>query len=157
MHGRKIARTIRFAAQSALASVLALPLGLGLAQAFDSSWLEQNFWLRPMRDDAETARIDVAYLRANTGPALCETLSLCYWAGKPAAADVFNLSQQFLTGARDERPFLRMLETHSFAVMQFEARSSLSFPGDVRAIIARNYRIDRTTDNGVFMVPKDAN
>ena len=33
------------------------------------------------------------------GPALCEMLSLCYWAGKRAEVDVFNLGQAY----RDRR------------------------------------------------------
>jgi hypothetical protein len=82
-------------------------------------------------------------------------LSLCYWAGKPATADVFNLNQQFLTGARDDGPFVRMIEAHVFAVIQFDLPSPLPFRADAQAAIERNYKIDRTSDNGVFMVPKN--
>ncbi len=45
---------------------------------------------------------EIALIRAADGPVLCEMLSLCYWAGKPAEADVFNLEQAYLTGARSD-------------------------------------------------------
>ena len=107
-----------------------------------------------MQSEADLARSDIAYLHAHDGPVLCEMLSLCYWAGKPAAVDVFNLDQQFRTGARDEGPFLAMLNARAFAVLQLDSLSPFPFPERVRATVERNYRVDRTNDDGVFLVPK---
>jgi hypothetical protein len=141
-------------ARSALALALVIPLALGLWRSFDPAWLDDGFWLHPLREDAETARADISYLQTQKGPAVCEMLSLCYWAGKPATVDVFNLDQQFLTGARDERAFIKAIDARSFAVIQVDSPASLSFPAAVQSAIERNYRIDATSDNGAFMVPR---
>jgi hypothetical protein len=141
-------------ARPVLALCLVLPLAIGTALAATPDWLERDFWLRPMADDAALAQTDIAYLRAHQGPALCEMLSLCYWAGKPPTVDVFNLSQQFLTGARSEISFVAMLNERQFAVIQFDAMSPFPFSQLVQSALQKNYRIDRENDDGVFLVPR---
>ncbi len=143
-------------ARPVLAVVLVVPLAVGLARAFDSDWLERDFWLHPLRDETELARSDIAYLRGHNGPALCEMLSLCYWAGMAATVDTFNLNQQFLIGVRDERPFIRLLDARAFSVIQLDTLSPPAFPAQVQAAVQRNYRVDRTNDEGVFLVPGKA-
>jgi hypothetical protein len=138
-----------------LALVLALPLALETARAYDSDWLERDFWLHPMRDEAGLGESDIAYLRAHRGPAICEMLSLCFWAEKPASVDVFNLEQQFLTYRRDMGGFTRLLNARVFAVIQLDSLSS--FPAQIQSAILHNYRVDRTNDDGVFLIPKTAN
>jgi dolichyl-phosphate-mannose-protein mannosyltransferase len=138
-----------------LALVLALPLALETARAYDSSWLERDFWLHPMRDEAGIGESDIAYLRAHKGPAICEMLSLCYWAAKPASVDVFNLEQQFLTHRRDMGAFVRLLNARAFAVIQLDSLSP--FPAQVQSAIRQNYHVDRTNDDGLFLIPKTAN
>jgi hypothetical protein len=80
-------------------------------------------------------------------------LSLCYWAGKPEAVDVFNLDQQFLTGARETEAFVAMLKAKRFAGIQFDSLSPFPFPTSVELTIRDDYRIDRSNDDGVFLVP----
>ena len=41
---------------------------------------------------AREAPLDIAFLEVHPGPALCEDLTLCYWAEKSGPVDVFNLS-----------------------------------------------------------------
>src|SRR4029077_10586400 len=68
---------------SALAASLYLaPMVFGLWQKSDPSWLTAQFCTNPMRDEADTAQADVASLRERVGGAACESLPLCYWAGK---------------------------------------------------------------------------
>ena len=141
-------------ARPVLAAALVLPLSSGLARVFDSDWLEQDFWLRPLHDETALAGSDIAYLRAHRGPAICEMLSLCYWAGKAPAVDVFNLNEQFVTGARGEGPFIGLLNARAFAVIQLDALSPFPFPAEVQAAMQRNYRVDRDTDDGAFLVPR---
>jgi hypothetical protein len=145
---------LKFAyAQAALATVVLLPLALGLFPAFDSARLDADFWLHPMRDETELAGRDIAWLQVRKGPAICEMLSLCYWAGKPEAVDVFNLDQQFLTGARETEAFVAMLKAKRFAGIQFDSLSPFPFPTSVELTIRDDYRIDRSNDDGVFLVP----
>lgn len=48
----------------------------------------------------------------------CESLSLCFWAGKPFGVDMFNLNQSILTGGSIAR-FETLARTHSFSVFEF--------------------------------------
>ncbi len=85
-----------------VALAYAVPLLCGLALAYDGEWLERDFWLHPAREDAAMAAADIGFLKAHDGPVLCEMLSLCYWAGKRAEVDVFNLGQAYATHARSD-------------------------------------------------------
>lgn len=147
-------RTIGPLPTSILPLVLALPLAVSVATRDDIDWQDANYWLHPLAGDEKTAAADIAFVRARPGPAMCEMLSLCYWAGKPAAVDVFNTDQQFRTGARSEQPFIRLVDEKNFAVVQLDSVLPFPFPPDVQREFARNYRVDRTSDDGVFLVPR---
>ncbi len=141
-------------ASPVLAAALTVPFAAGLAINYDPDWLDAGFWLHPMQDEASLAQADIAWLKFQPEPVLCQTLALCYWAGKPAAVDVFNLDQQFETGARDEKPFIVRLSAHSFAAIQLDAMSPFPFPAEVRRVLLENYRVARSNDDGVFLVPR---
>jgi hypothetical protein len=142
------------AAEAMLASILVVPMLAGLIHAFDPDWLTRDFWLHPMRDEEALARDDIAYVRTHVGPAVCEMPSLCFWAGKPASVDVFNLDQQLRTHGRDAAPFIAKIESRTYAVLQFDSLSPFPFPADVENAVRANYRVDRANDDGVFLVPK---
>jgi hypothetical protein len=142
------------AASPWLAAALSVPFIAGLAVNFDPDWLDADFWLHPMQDEARLAEADIAWLKLRPGPVLCQTLALCYWAGKPAEVDVFNLDQQFETGARDEEPFLALLAAHRFSAIQLESIRPFPLPAIVREPMLAKYRIVRSNDDGVFLVPK---
>jgi len=127
------------------AAASALPLAAMLVLNFS----DNNFFFT--RAFAAQSARDIAFLRARPGPAVCDQLSLCLWAGKPATVDVFNIGEAFLTGARDPAPLVAQIEAHHFATLQLEDLDALG--PQVRAAIARNYRIDYTDDNGTFLVP----
>ncbi|HXZ67226.1 MAG TPA: hypothetical protein VEH07_01410, partial [Alphaproteobacteria bacterium] len=67
-----------------MAGAWVFPLALGFFASFDADWLTAGYWLHPMQEERQAATNDVAFLRSNAGPALCQMLSLCYWADKPA-------------------------------------------------------------------------
>ena len=92
--------------------------------------------------------------RSHPGRALCETLSFCYWAGKPAEVDVFNTGQQFATGARSDADLIRRIEAHDFSVMEFDTLEPFALGPRVKAAVLKTYRIDHTNDEGVFFVPR---
>jgi hypothetical protein len=128
-----------------LAAASALPLAAMLALTFG----DNNFSYSPAF--AAQASRDIAFLKSRPGPALCDQLSLCLWALKPASVDVFNVGEAFLTGARDPAPLIALIEARHFAVLQLEDLDGLG--PQVRAAIARHYRPDHADDNGVFLVP----
>jgi hypothetical protein len=107
-----------------------------------------------MRGDAAHASEDIAFLRGHPGPAMCESLALCYWAGKLAEVDVFNLDQQLVTGARNPAPFLRLFDARHFSAIELDETDPFPLPPEVQDAIRRNYRIDHSDDEGVFFVPK---
>jgi hypothetical protein len=136
------------------AAVLSLPFALGLGMVAQTDWLQADFWLHPMSYETDLAEQDISFLHSATGQAMCETLSFCYWAGKPAAVDVFNLDQQFLTHSRNDGAFIAKLDAHEFRIIEFDSPAPFPFPPRVRDALARGYRVDHTDDDGVFLVPK---
>lgn len=147
-----------------LAIALGLGLGLGLSQRWRLmaslsvaplllvlavNFHDNNFaFTRAFRDEA---RADIAFLAARPGPVLCEQFSLCQWAGKGAAIDVFNMGEAIKSGARDPKPLVTLIAQRHFAVLQLDEMDALG-PA-VQAAIARHYRRDHADDNGSFLVP----
>lgn len=141
--------------QTLVATLLLLPLASGLYQAsVGEDWRDENFRLHPMADETATAQRDITFIRARPGGALCETLSFCYWAGKPAEVDVFNTGQQFATGARSDADLIRQIGAHAFPTMEFDTLEPFALGPRVKAAVFKAYRIDHTNDEGVFFVPR---
>ncbi|HVZ91721.1 MAG TPA: hypothetical protein VG843_08725 [Rhizomicrobium sp.] len=130
-----------------------VPLVCGLALNWDASWLERDFWFRPLSAEREIAAGDIAFLRAQDGPAICEELALCYWAGKPEAADLFNLGQAFATGARDDEVFAAQVAAQRYSAAQFDSQSGVAMTARVRRAFRGAYRVGRSDDNGIIYVP----
>ncbi|HEY5239287.1 MAG TPA: glycosyltransferase family 39 protein [Rhizomicrobium sp.] len=143
-----------FPARGVVPALLALPIVLVLWRNWDSEWREPDFWLHPLATETGEAHRDIVFLKAQDGPALCEMLSLCYWAGKRAEVDVFNVGEQFLTGARSDSDLGRLVEQHYFRVLQFESLSPFALTPRIREAVEHNYRIDHTNDDGVFLLQR---
>ncbi|HWE07478.1 MAG TPA: hypothetical protein VG274_12260 [Rhizomicrobium sp.] len=139
-------------ASRALAFFCLLPLAM---LAFTvSDWRDPAYWLHPMRDESALASDGIAFLRNHRGPAMCENLTLCYWAGKPAEVDMFNLDQQFVTHARKPAPFISLLDARHFSAIELDETDPFPLPPGAQDAIRRNYRIDHVNDEGVFFLPK---
>jgi hypothetical protein len=110
---------------------------------------DNNFFFT--RSFAAQSAADIAFLQSRPGPALCDQLSLCLWAGKGAQVDVFNIGEQIKTGARDPSALASMIAAHRFAVLQLQELDALG-PA-IRSAIAQNYRLHHSDDNGNFLVP----
>ncbi len=68
----------------------------------------------------------IARIAGSPGMAGCESLSLCLWAGKPFAIDVFNFDQSVLTGG----PIARLdglARTHAFGMFEYSGDSFSGF------------------------------
>jgi hypothetical protein len=130
----------------ALAALSAVPLPLFLAFNFS----DNNFFFT--RDFAGQSARDIAFLKSRPGPALCDQLSLCLWAGKGAEVDVFNVGEEIKTGTRDPAPLAGMIADRHFAVLQLQDRAALG--PLVRAAIGKHYRPDHSDDNGSFLIPR---
>ena len=137
-----------------VASALVLALGFGLYQASNESWSDPDFWSHPMADEAAQTRDDIAFLRARRGPALCESLSLCYWAGKEPEVDTFNVGQELATGARPDDDLIRSIEAHRYSGMAFDTLEPFALGPRVRSAVLKAYRADHADDIGAFFVPR---
>ncbi|HSS12651.1 MAG TPA: hypothetical protein VLL04_02080, partial [Rhizomicrobium sp.] len=127
------------------ATICALPLLGFLAFNFHDN---NFFFARDFR--AQSAR-DIDFLKSQSGPALCDQLSLCLWAGKGAMVDVFNVGEQIKTGARDPSTPAAMIAAHRFGTLQLQDMDAMG-PA-VHAAIAQNYRLHHNDDNGGFWIP----
>jgi hypothetical protein len=129
-----------------LAACAPAPLVIFLMLNFSDS----NFFFT--RAFAQQSSRDIAFLKSRPGPALCDQLSLCLWAGKPAEIDVFNIGEAIETGARDPAPLVHMIASRHFTVIQLEDLDGLG--PEVHQAIVQNYRLDHEGDNGHFLTPK---
>ena len=120
----------------------------------DGDWRSADYWLHPMAEERHVASSDIALLHSNHDPALCEMLSLCYWAGKTPQVDVFNLDQRFRTGAQTNRDLLRLIGNRRFTVIELETLKPFPFAPDVQRELLRNYKIVRTDGERVFFAPR---
>ncbi len=125
------------------ASAYVLALVCGLALHWDDVWQR-----------LPAAGPDIAFLKNRSGPALCEMLSLCYWAGKRAEVDTFNTSQAFAPGARSDDALIGEIETRRFTVMEFVSLDDFALGPLVKRAVLANYRVDHESSNGTFLVPR---
>lgn len=79
--------------------------------------------MRLLSESAAEFNSAVIFLKANPGPALCESILLCYEAGKPLEFEAFAAREQVRTGATQEADVLELLQTHHFETVQIELRS----------------------------------
>ncbi|MFZ1991877.1 MAG: hypothetical protein WAW96_19140 [Alphaproteobacteria bacterium] len=136
-----------------IASAWALPLAIKFFAFFDAQWLTADYWARPMKEERQSATSDIAFLRSNSGAALCQMLSLCYWADKPAEADVFNLGQQYATGKRSDADLVALLSGKYFAVIQIDPDGTMALTPRIKAVFDASYRLDHANENdGAFYV-----
>ena len=129
-----------------LAAASVLPLVLFLGVTFHDN---NFFFTRAFRAQVPG---DIAFLKARSGPALCDQLSLCLWAGKRAEVDVFNVGEAIKTGARDPKPLMQLIATRHFATLQLNDLDALG--PQIRAAIAAHYHLDHSDDNGAFLIPR---
>jgi hypothetical protein len=140
--------------QAAIIAAYLVPIAFGLWSNFDSDWFTSDYWLHPMSDEAIAAQQDIRFLKVHSGPAMCEMLAFCYWAGKPAEVDVFNTGQQFAAHSRSDGTLIQMLGRHRFAAVQLDTLSPFALGDHVHLALNRSYRIDHTNDDGVFLIPR---
>jgi hypothetical protein len=124
---------------------------------------ETNFWDPPKalhQFAADQARFDsdAALLRKLPGPALCESLLLCYEAGKPYVYDPFNATRLIDLGKLDPAVLIDALSRRQYGAIQLDTSLDREahvgrFAPSVLAAIGRNYRIVSQDSDGAIYVP----
>ncbi len=114
-----------------------------------------------MEASRAAAAEDVAFIAARDGPALCETLALCYWAGKPFETDFANVGEKLAAGVIDRDAFVDRIARRRYAVIQLEALDGEDapvrhrLPPEVVDAIAAHYAVERVSPlGGSFLVPR---
>jgi hypothetical protein len=119
----------------------------------------------------ETFLADAKFVSDKQGPAICESLLLCYAAGRPFILDAFNSRQSMLSGRLDQGELIRRIAAHEFAVIQLRAdicddpmtpschilhyRQKVDrFTDEVLYAIDQYYEVARRSTFGSFYVPK---
>lgn len=83
------------------------------------------------RDAAQAAWTQMRDRIARTpGPVACETLALCFWAGKPFVLDVFLYGQR-VAATGDAAALNRALKARRFAAIEREPAGKALRPGDI--------------------------
>ena len=109
--------------------------------------------------EAEFAYVS-KFVSAQPGPALCETLLLCYAAGKPEEYDSFAVDEGLRTGKLPMAEILQLLETRHFRVIQMEFPAAqpmqptprIRFPGPFMRLLFAKYKLAfRTKWYAVFI------
>jgi hypothetical protein len=142
-------RILSIAILLVFAVALAVPLPHQIVKA-------RQFW-KTRELQIETAAGDIRYLSDIHGPAMCEDLSLCYWAGKRFEVDYFSTGQKIRAGVIERQELTELIESRFFSVIQIEHSSGESsrFDAMVNRTISENYCIDRRSQYaGVFLIPK---
>jgi hypothetical protein len=65
----------------------------------------------------------IEFVKSRSGPALCESLLLCYEAGKPFEYEPFSVRDLVKTGRLSENDGLQLLRTHHFQTVQIALRA----------------------------------
>ncbi len=119
----------------------------------------------------ETFLADAKFVADKQGSAICESLLICYVAGKPFILDPFNSRQYMLSGRLDQGELIRRIAAHEFAVIQLHAdicddpttqschilhyRQKVDrFTDEVLYAIDQHYELARRSAFGSFYVPK---
>ena len=106
------------------------------------------------QQEAETLAV-VHWISARPGPALCATQIYCYWAGKSAEVDSFNVGQAIETGALDPRVLTDRLTARYYATIELEPGYSTSrFVPRVLDPIQANYTEHPMPKEGVVVYEK---
>jgi hypothetical protein len=105
--------------------------------------------------EADTAEV-IDFLAKQPGPVACESVYLCYWAGKSLEIDFFVLGQKVRRGLIDPSMITERLRSRYYTAIQTDAKdgtiSQLSV--SINQAIEDNYEVARTSTKGAVLTPR---
>ena len=135
---------------------------LALSALYETPGISKMTWhyLQEFKGEAHTSESDIRYLAEFEGPEICETLALCYWAGKNFEVDFFNSGQKLRTGTMSADQLLGDIENKRFSVIQMDGLhggpGTFRLPEEIVKKILENYWVERKSDvNGFFLRPSE--
>ena len=114
---------------------------------------------------------EAEFVSGSHGPAICESLLLCFRAGQPFTLDPFNSRELILAGKLDQNELIQRIAARAFGVVQLRAdicddpeavychirhdrRKFDRFTDDVLYAVDRYNQIAWRSQDGTFYVPK---
>jgi hypothetical protein len=122
--------------------------------------LPKYFSLLPPREKQFEA--EVSFLAAQPGPAICESLLRCYYAGKPFVFDPFNATSLVRFKKLNGQELVQRIAEKRFGAIQIDSpasevdRPSERFSNEILDGIDRYYQISRRDPGCVIYVPRPA-
>ncbi|HEV2909441.1 MAG TPA: hypothetical protein VGX02_09220, partial [Candidatus Eremiobacteraceae bacterium] len=126
---------------------------IALAVNARTAWLSPSYWLTPRRVESAAAGRDIAFIKSHAGPALCEELALCFWAGKPVEVDLYNMQQRIRTASRRSDELVQLLNARYFSVVQLDTPTRPLDRPFADALL-RSYRVDHEGVDGRLLIPQ---
>jgi hypothetical protein len=100
-------------------------------------------WLSEFQERQRQFDAEVSFLAAKPGPAICESLILCYDAGKPYILDPFNSTRLIRLGKLNSSEIVKQIAEKKYGAIQTEnpvtQKPTERFPDDVLDAIDRYY------------------
>ncbi len=165
--GAVLPATNRAIAGPALAAALMLGLFLCVAIRVPDRLREAHLLGRYMGDDDAGFRAAVDLVKTTPGPALCESLMVCYRAGKPYTFDTYTAIEEIKSHHTDVDASLPLVTSRHFAVIQLDAipgeatgqpatifRNRSRFTTAFVDALLENYRLVLRTSHYLIFVPK---
>ena len=119
------------------------------------------FWsaLRKMPEVQRQFDKEASFINAQPGPAICESLLRCYYAGKPQVFEPFNSTRLIHFHKLDGMEIVRNIETHQYGAIQLHGpvaaleRPNERFPNEVLDAVAQNYVLSVDDPDCAIYVP----
>jgi len=150
-----------------IAAALMLALFLCVAIRFPDRLKEGHIKAQLLADDDAGFRAAVDLMKATPGPALCESLLLCYRAGKPYTFDTYTAIEEIKSHHTDQDNSLPLLRSRHFAIIQLDAlpgeaaseppamfRNRSRFTTAFVDTLLENYRVTLRTSHILIFEPK---
>jgi hypothetical protein len=150
-----------------LAAALMLGLFLCVAIRVPDRLRESHLLNRYMADDDAGFRAAAELVKATPGPALCESLMVCYRAGKPYTFDTYTAIEEIKSHHTDIDASLPLINSRHFAVIQLDAlpgeatgkpptifRNRSRFTTAFVDALLENYRLELRTSHYLIFAPK---
>jgi hypothetical protein len=104
---------------------------------------------------------EVSLLRSQPGPAICECLLRCYYAGKQYSYDPFNATRAVDFGKLDPEAIASALRRHQYGAVQLagpigDSCRTEMFAPPILAAIRDNYHPALENQDGAIYVPNSA-
>jgi hypothetical protein len=125
-----------------------------LVFSFLGSWAARPS-LPELMGSRYATHFDIGVLANQKNPVMCETLALCYWAGRTPQVDAFGFVQAFRRGVRPASDLTQLLDKRAFSMIQLQPNSYFVPPSPLWNAFLRNYYLDHQDRNGLFLIPRD--